>query len=177
QPDPSGRAAREMRVRMRVDGVLTEATTVPKKMVPGVVSRIKIMADLDIAERRIPQDGRVGLTIDGRHVDVRVVTIPSVHGEGVVMRILDKESIRLELDKLGFQEHELARFRKSFSQAYGCVLTTGPTGSGKATSRSSTRPRRTSSRSRIRSSTRSGESPRSRSTTRPASRSPPVCAR
>jgi type IV pilus assembly protein PilB len=134
QPDASGRAAREMRVRMRVDGVLTEATTVPKKMVPGVVSRIKIMADLDIAERRIPQDGRVGLTIDGRHVDVRVVTIPSVHGEGVVMRILDKESIRLELDKLGFQEHELARFRKAFSQAYGCVLTTGPTGSGKSTS-------------------------------------------
>ncbi|MGN6871158.1 MAG: GspE/PulE family protein [Solirubrobacteraceae bacterium] len=134
QPDPSGRAAREMRVRMRVDGVLTEATTVPKKMVPGVVSRIKIMADLDIAERRIPQDGRVGLTIDGRHVDVRVVTIPSVHGEGVVMRILDKESIRLELDKLGFQEQELERFRKAFSQAYGCVLTTGPTGSGKSTS-------------------------------------------
>ncbi len=134
QPDPSGRTAREMRVRMRVDGVLTEATTVPKKMVPGVVSRIKIMADLDIAERRIPQDGRVGMTIDGRHVDVRVVTIPSVHGEGVVMRILDKESIRLELDKLGFQEQELGRFRKAFSQAYGCVLTTGPTGSGKSTS-------------------------------------------
>ena len=134
QPDSSGRAAREMRVRMRVDGVLTEATTVPRKMVPGVVSRIKIMADLDIAERRIPQDGRVGMTIDGRHVDVRVVTIPSVHGEGVVMRILDKESIRLELDKLGFQEQELQRFRKAFTQAYGCVLTTGPTGSGKSTS-------------------------------------------
>src|SRR5580704_1609723 len=128
QPDASGRGAREMRVRMRVDGVLTEATTVPKKMVPGVVSRIKIMADLDIAERRIPQDGRVGMTIDGRHVDVRVVTIPSVHGEGVVM------SIRLDLDKLGFQEQELTRFRRAFTQAYGCVLTTGPTGSGKSTS-------------------------------------------
>ena len=74
------------------------------------------------------------MTIDGRHVDVRVVTIPSVHGEGVVMRILDKESIRLELDKLGFQEQELLRFRKAFTQAYGCVLTTGPTGSGKSTS-------------------------------------------
>ena len=74
------------------------------------------------------------MTIDGRHVDVRVVTIPSVHGEGVVMRILDKESIRLELDKLGFQEHELTRFRRAFTQAYGCVLTTGPTGSGKSTS-------------------------------------------
>jgi type IV pilus assembly protein PilB len=134
QPDASGRAAREMRVRMRVDGVLTEATTVPKKMVPGVVSRIKIMADLDIAERRIPQDGRVGMTIDGRHVDVRVVTIPSVHGEGVVMRILDKENIRLDLDKLGFQEQEIDRFRRAFNQAFGCVLTTGPTGSGKSTS-------------------------------------------
>jgi type IV pilus assembly protein PilB len=134
QPDANSRSAREMRVRMRVDGVLTEATTVPKRMVPGVVSRIKIMADLDIAERRIPQDGRVGLTIDGRHVDVRVVTIPSVHGEGVVMRILDKESIRLELDKLGFQEQELNRFRRAFNQAFGCVLTTGPTGSGKSTS-------------------------------------------
>jgi type IV pilus assembly protein PilB len=134
QPDASGRSAREMRVRMRVDGVLTEATTVPKKMVPGVVSRIKIMADIDIAERRIPQDGRVGMTIDGRHVDVRVVTIPSVHGEGVVMRILDKESIRLELDRLGFQQQELERFRRAFSNAYGCVLATGPTGSGKSTS-------------------------------------------
>ena len=98
----------EMRVRMRVDGVLTEATTVPKRMVPGVVSRIKIMADLDIAERRIPQDGRVGLTIDGRHVDVRVVTIPSVHGEGVVMRILDKESIRA-----GARQARHARSRSS----------------------------------------------------------------
>jgi len=134
QPDASGRAAREMRVRMRVDGVLTEATTVPKKMVPGVVSRIKIMADLDIAERRIPQDGRVGMTIDGRHVDVRVVTIPSVHGEGVVMRILDKNNVRFELEKLGMQEHELTRFRRAFNRSYGAVLVTGPTGSGKSTS-------------------------------------------
>src|SRR6185437_5755539 len=134
QADERGRPGRELRVRMRVDGVLVDATTVPKRMVSGVVSRIKIMAELDIAERRIPQDGRVSLTVEGRHVDVRVVTLPSVHGEGVVMRILDKESIRLELDKLGFQEQELERFRKAFSQAYGCVLTTGPTGSGKSTS-------------------------------------------
>src|SRR5438105_11729658 len=100
-----------MRVRMRVDGVLVESATVPKRMVGGVVSRIKIMGDLDISERRLPQDGRVGLTIEGRHVDIRVVTIPSVHGESVVLRILDKESIRLELDRLGMQQHELERFR------------------------------------------------------------------
>ena len=134
QPDDEGRAGREMRVRMRIDGVLTEETSVPKRMIAGVVSRIKIMSDLDISERRLPQDGRVGLTIEGRHVDVRVVTIPSVHGESVVLRILDKESIRLELDKLGFQEHELQLFRRSFNRAHGAVLAAGPTGSGKSTS-------------------------------------------
>jgi type IV pilus assembly protein PilB len=102
-------------------------------MIGGVVSRIKIMSDLDISERRIPQDGRVGLTVEGRHIDVRVVTIPSVHGESVVLRILDKENIRLELEKLGIQPHELGRFRKSFNKAHGAVLVTGPTGSGKST--------------------------------------------
>jgi type IV pilus assembly protein PilB len=134
QPSEGGRSGRELRVRMRVDGVLTDATTVPKRMVGGVVSRIKIMSDLDIAERRLPQDGRVGLTIEGRHVDVRVVTIPSVHGESVVLRILDKESIHLELEKLGMQQHELERFRRAFHRAHGAVLATGPTGSGKSTS-------------------------------------------
>jgi type IV pilus assembly protein PilB len=123
-----------MRVRMRVDGVLTEAMTVPRRMVGGVVSRIKIMSDLDISERRIPQDGRVGLTVEGRHVDVRVVTIPSVHGEGVVLRILDKQGMSFELDKLGMQDQELERFRHAFHRPHGAVLTTGPTGSGKSTS-------------------------------------------
>ena len=134
QPDPAGRSGIELRVRMRIDGVLSDETTVPKRMVGGVVSRVKIMADLDIAERRLPQDGRVGLKIEGRHVDIRAVTIPSVHGESVVLRILDKESIRLELDKLGMQAPELERFRKAFTRAHGAVLTTGPTGSGKSTS-------------------------------------------
>jgi type IV pilus assembly protein PilB len=134
QPDQKGRSGREMRVRMRVDGVLTDETRVPRRMVGGVVSRIKIMSDLDISERRIPQDGRVGLTIDGRHVDVRVVTIPSVHGESVVLRILDKDSIELNLDSLGMQPHELDRFRRSFQRSHGAVLATGPTGSGKSTS-------------------------------------------
>jgi Type II/IV secretion system protein len=81
-----------------------------------------------LTERRLPQDGRVGLTIDGRHVDVRVVTLPSVHGESDVLRILDKESIRLELEELGMQQHELERFRRSFRRAHGAVLATGPTG-------------------------------------------------
>jgi type IV pilus assembly protein PilB len=134
QADSQGRSGREMRVRMRVDGVLTDATTVPKRMVGGVVSRIKIMADLDISERRIPQDGRVGLTVEGRQIDVRVVTVPSVHGESVVMRILDKNKLSFDLDKLGMQEHEINRYRRSFQQAYGAVLVTGPTGSGKSTS-------------------------------------------
>jgi type IV pilus assembly protein PilB len=118
---------------MRVDGVLVESMTVPQRLVSGVVSRIKIMADLDISIRRLPQDGRVGLTVEGRQVDVRVVTLPSVHGETVVLRILDKESIRLELEKLGMAEQELTRFRSSFTRAHGAVLSTGPTGSGKST--------------------------------------------
>jgi type IV pilus assembly protein PilB len=129
EPEGSG-----MRVRFRIDGVLVEAATVPKRMVAGVVSRVKIMADLDIAERRVPQDGRVGLTIDGHHVDLRVVTLPSVHGESVVMRILDKESVVMDLDKLGFADAERDRFRKAFNQSFGAVLVTGPTGSGKSTS-------------------------------------------
>jgi type IV pilus assembly protein PilB len=134
QADTAGHPGRELRVRMRIDGVMTEEARVPRRMVSGVISRIKIMSDLDIAERRLPQDGRVGLSIDGRHVDIRTVTIPSVHGESVVMRILDKDSIRLELDKLGMQQQELDRFRRAFSRSHGAVLTTGPTGSGKSTS-------------------------------------------
>jgi type IV pilus assembly protein PilB len=133
QPDERGRGGSEMRVRMRIDGVLSDQMTVPKRMVSGVVSRIKIMGDLDISERRLPQDGRVGLTVEGRHVDVRVVTLPSVIGESVVLRILDKDNVRLKLEGLGMQEHELVRFRKGFNHAHGAVLVTGPTGSGKST--------------------------------------------
>jgi type IV pilus assembly protein PilB len=133
QPDARGRAGRELRVRMRVDGVLTDQTTIPTRMVGGVISRIKIMSDLDISERRLPQDGRVGLRIDGRHIDVRVVTLPSVHGESVVLRILDKQAIRFELAKLGMQPHELDRFRHAYQRSHGAVLSCGPTGSGKST--------------------------------------------
>ncbi len=124
---------KEVRVRFRVDGVLQDITTVPRRMAAGVVSRIKIMAELDIAEKRLPQDGRVGLVVDGRHVDLRVVTLPSVHGEGIVMRVLDKASVVVELDKLGMADPERERFERSCRETHGAVLVTGPTGSGKST--------------------------------------------
>jgi type IV pilus assembly protein PilB len=124
---------RDMRVRFRIDGVLQDITTVPRKMAAGVVSRIKIMAELNIAEKRLPQDGRVGLSVDGRHVDLRVVTLPSVHGEGVVMRVLDKDSVVVELDKLGMDDPERELLEHACSQTHGAVLVTGPTGSGKST--------------------------------------------
>src|SRR4051794_21509854 len=125
--------ARDMRVRFRIDGVLHETTTIPRRMVPGVVSRVKIMGDLDISERRVPQDGRTSMSIDGHKVDIRIVTLPSAHGEGVVMRILDKEQVVLTLDSLGMREGQRTRFESGFRQSYGAVLVTGPTGSGKST--------------------------------------------
>jgi type IV pilus assembly protein PilB len=124
---------RELRVRFRVDGVLADVTTVQRRMAAGVISRIKIMAELNIAEKRLPQDGRVGLVVDGRHVDLRVVTLPSVHGEGIVMRVLDKESVVVELDKLGMADPERERFERACRETHGAVLVTGPTGSGKST--------------------------------------------
>ena len=125
---------KDLRVRFRVDGVLRDVTTVPRRMVGGVISRVKIMAELDISEKRLPQDGRVGLTVDGRHVDLRVVTLPSAKGESVTMRILDKDSVVMDFDKLGMGEDDRTRFEKAFHEAHGAVLVTGPTGSGKTTS-------------------------------------------
>jgi type IV pilus assembly protein PilB len=124
---------REMRVRIRVDGVLEEVAKIPARMVPGVVSRIKIMCELDISERRLPQDGRVGLNVDGRQIDIRVVTLPTVHGESVVMRILDRSNVLIEIPKLGLDDFTLGRLQAATSQAHGSVLVTGPTGSGKST--------------------------------------------
>jgi type IV pilus assembly protein PilB len=125
--------ARDMRVRFRVDGVLHETTTIPRRMVPGVVSRVKIMGDLDISERRVPQDGRTTMSVDKHKVDIRIVTLPGANGEGVVMRILDKEQVVLTLDSLGMRESARERFESGFRQSYGAVLVTGPTGSGKST--------------------------------------------
>ncbi|HKJ36503.1 MAG TPA: ATPase, T2SS/T4P/T4SS family, partial [Solirubrobacterales bacterium] len=124
---------REMRVRFRVDGVLYEAARIPRRMVAGVVSRMKIMSDLDIAEKRVPQDGRVGLTVEERAVDLRVVTVPTQRGEGCTVRILDKDQALRSLNELGMEGEARSRFEHGFRQAYGAVLVTGPTGSGKST--------------------------------------------
>jgi type IV pilus assembly protein PilB len=124
---------REMRVRLRVDGVLSEVARVPGRMVPGLVSRVKIMCELDISERRIPQDGRLGLTVDGAAIDIRVVTLPTVHGESIVMRILDRSNALIEIPRLGLDPFSLGRLEAATRHAHGAVLVTGPTGSGKST--------------------------------------------
>src|SRR3954470_17943165 len=120
-------------VRYRIDGVLAEATRIPRKMTSGIISRIKIMAELDIAERRAPQDGRLSLNVDGRKVDIRVATLPLVGGEAAVLRVLDKDGAVVDLDKLGFLPDARAVFEHAFTKPHGAVLVTGPTGSGKTT--------------------------------------------
>jgi type IV pilus assembly protein PilB len=124
----------DMRVRYRIDGVLQEAAVIPGSAVPAVVSRVKILSDLDIAERRVPQDGRISLEVSGKAIDLRVATLPCAYGENVVMRILDQSRVMIELEQLGMLPQALERFTKAFSQAHGAVLVTGPTGSGKSTS-------------------------------------------
>jgi type IV pilus assembly protein PilB len=123
----------ELRVRFRIDGVLKEATHVPKRMIGAVISRLKIMSELDIAEKRIPQDGRVGVTVEGRRVDLRVTTLPTQRGEGATIRILDESTSRRTLDELGMGGSARGVFEHAFRQSYGAVLVTGPTGSGKST--------------------------------------------
>ncbi len=123
----------EMRVRFRVDGVLREAAHVPKRMVNAVISRVKIMSDLNIAEKRVPQDGRVSVTVEDRRVDLRITTLPTQRGEGATIRILDKDNAQIGLDDLGMDGTARERFEEAFKQAYGAVLVTGPTGSGKST--------------------------------------------
>ena len=122
-----------MEVRMRVDGVLSDSTPIPKHLVASVVSRIKILADLDIAERRLPQDGRISLSVDGRPVDLRVVVLPLIEGESVVLRVLDRNRERLSLEALGLQGQDLERVNAVLQRTHGAVLATGPTGSGKTT--------------------------------------------
>ena len=125
--------AKELIVRFRVDGVLHEVMSIPRRMQSGVLSRLKIMADLDIAERRMPQDGRMGLMVGGKPIDVRVASLPTVYGEKLVLRLLDKSNVMLNLTDLGFSDRALRRFRRSFTRPYGAILVTGPTGSGKST--------------------------------------------
>ena len=126
-------AERDLRVRYRIDGVLHEVMRSPKSIQAGVVSRLKIMAEVDIAERRVPQDGRISLAVQGKKIDLRFSTLPTVYGEKVVMRILDKSSIMLELSDLGFREENHKRYEESYRKPYGMILVTGPTGSGKST--------------------------------------------
>ncbi|OLE38405.1 MAG: hypothetical protein AUG48_01890 [Actinobacteria bacterium 13_1_20CM_3_68_9] len=123
----------EMRVRFRVDGVLHETARVPKRMISGVVSRVKLMSDMDIAEKRIPQDGRVSVNVDDRKIDLRVTTLPTQRGEGCSIRILDKDQAMRTLDELGVAGDGRKRFEAAFTRPYGAVLVTGPTGSGKST--------------------------------------------
>ena len=125
--------AKELVIRFRNDGVLHEIMSMPRRMQSGVLSRLKIMADLDIAERRVPQDGRIGLMVGGKPIDMRVACLPTVYGEKIVIRLLDRSNVMLRLEDLGFSEKALARYRKSFTKPYGAILVTGPTGSGKST--------------------------------------------
>ena len=124
----------EMRVRYRVDGVLHEAAIIPGSNVPAVTSRIKILADLDIAEQRVPQDGRVTTMVSDKMIDLRVATLPAQYGENVVMRILDSSKALIGMEQLGMLPQALERFTKAIQQSHGAVLVTGPTGSGKSTS-------------------------------------------
>ncbi len=121
------------RVRYRIDGVLHDVMNPPKQMEAAILSRVKIMANMDIAERRLPQDGRISVKYQNREIDLRVSSLPTIFGEKIVMRILDKTGTVLDLAKLGFEEDALKRFKQVITTPYGMILVTGPTGSGKST--------------------------------------------
>ncbi len=121
------------RVRYRIDGVLHDMMNPPKQMEAAILSRVKIMSNLDIAERRLPQDGRLSVKFQNREIDLRVSSLPTTFGEKIVMRVLDKGAVVLDLTRLGFEEDDLARFKKVITTPYGMILVTGPTGSGKST--------------------------------------------
>ena len=132
-------AEKNVRIRFRVDGVLHEPMPpAPKNIQGGLISRLKVMADLNIAEKRIPQDGRISMKVGGKQLDLRVATLPTVWGEKVVIRVLDKSNALLKLEDLGFLEGPYKRYAESFRKPYGAILVTGPTGSGKSTSMYST---------------------------------------
>ena len=122
-----------LHVRYRVDGVIHQGELVPPKLSAAVNSRVKLMAHLDIAERRLPQDGRIQTRVKGRELDLRVSTVPTVHGESVVMRVLDRASVRFSLEQMGFAHDSLTRFNELLARPHGILLVTGPTGSGKTT--------------------------------------------
>ena len=123
----------EFKMRYRIDGVLYEMVPPPKALGPAITSRVKVMANLDIAERRLPQDGRIELTLAGRPVDLRIAVLPTMHGESVVMRILDRSNVELSLERLGLRPDDLTVIRHQINKPNGIVIVTGPTGSGKTT--------------------------------------------
>ena len=122
-----------MRLRYRIDGVLIDATPPPKQMQLALASRLKIMSNLDIAERRLPQDGRMRVKVSGKDYDLRVSALPTVHGEKMVLRVLDKSNLSASIDKLGFDEPTFKQFKSAIDAPHGLILVTGPTGSGKTT--------------------------------------------
>jgi type IV pilus assembly protein PilB len=124
---------KRIRLRYRIDGELIEMAPLPFKLRAAIISRVKIMADLDISERRLPQDGRIKVKVQNRTIDLRVSVLPTIFGEKVVMRILDPTSLRTDLTKLGFPQDAYKRFNKAIHLPYGMILVTGPTGSGKTT--------------------------------------------
>ena len=124
---------KDLRVRFRIDGVLHEIMRSPKNIQSGVISRLKIMAEINIAERRVPQDGRLSVNANGKKIDLRVATLPTVWGEKVVMRVLDNSTAMLKLSDLGFSDANYESYAQSFTKPYGMILVTGPTGSGKST--------------------------------------------
>src|SRR5207253_2308222 len=122
-----------IRIRYRIDGLLVERDSPPRRLLAPILSRLKIMARLDIAEKRRPQDGRIKMNIQGRHYDLRVSVLPSTHGQSVVMRILDQANIQVTIKELGFGEADFAVFQQIIKRPNGIFLVTGPTGSGKTT--------------------------------------------
>ena len=124
---------KHFRIRFRIDGVLHEMLSPPKRLEPAIISRLKIMSNLDISERRVPQDGRIKLRFGSKEIDFRVSILPTIFGEKAVLRILDKESLQLDMTKLGFDTWSYEKFSHAIHQPYGMVLITGPTGSGKTT--------------------------------------------
>ncbi len=123
----------DLRIRYRIDGVLHDVSTAPRTIAPAVTTRLKVMADMNVAEHRVPQDGRISLNVGAKGIDLRMATLPTIHGEKVVMRVLDKSSVVLGFDSLGFDDDLLVTYESIYTKPYGTILVTGPTGSGKST--------------------------------------------